>query len=194
MLLRLGIRPNHVSVASVGFAALSATCYALLTICEPSTQVALLLVAAVGLQLRLLCNLMDGMLAVEGGMRSKAGDLYNDVPDRIADLLVLVGTGYAISWIAWGRELGWAAGTLAVVTAYARLLGGSLHTAQHFVGPMAKQHRMAVLTVASALSTVEVAFGFRGRILAMALGIIVVGSTLTAALRLRLIARELEAQ
>jgi phosphatidylglycerophosphate synthase len=188
------VRPNQVSVASVGFAALSAGCYVLLAAREPSTQVALLLAAAVGLQLRLLCNLMDGMLAVERGMRTNVGELYNDVPDRIADLLVLVGAGYAISWGAWGRELGWAAATLAILTAYVRLLGGSLHTAQRFVGPMAKQHRMAVLTAASALSTLEVAVDFRGRILAIALGIIVAGSTLTAARRLRLIARELEAR
>ena len=29
---------------------------------------------------RLLCNLLDGMVAVEGGKRSKSGELYNDVP------------------------------------------------------------------------------------------------------------------
>ena len=43
---------------------------------------ALLLLAAAGIQLRLLCNLLDGMLAVEEGFKSKTGDIYNDLPDR----------------------------------------------------------------------------------------------------------------
>lgn len=33
---------------------------------------------------RLLCNLLDGMVAVEGGKRSKSGELYNDVPGLIS--------------------------------------------------------------------------------------------------------------
>ena len=46
--------------------------------------------------------------------------------------------------------LGWAAAVLAVLTAYVRVLGGSLGLTQHFIGPMAKQHRMFTLTLGDA--------------------------------------------
>ena len=42
----------------------------------------LLVVAAGMIQLRLVCNLLDGMVAVEGGMKTKSGELYNDVFGR----------------------------------------------------------------------------------------------------------------
>src|SRR5713226_6455863 len=46
--------------------------------------------------------------------------------DRFADVVILVGTGYSIAAFGWGRELGWLAAVLAVMTAYIRLLGGSM--------------------------------------------------------------------
>ena len=45
-------------------------------------------------QCRLLCNLFDGMVAVEGGKRSPNGDLYNDMPDRFDE--DTVGTGFDV--------------------------------------------------------------------------------------------------
>jgi hypothetical protein len=79
----------------------------------------------------------------------------------------------------------------ALLTAYVRLLGGSLGAVQHFCGPMAKPHRMAVLTAACLASVVEVVFGYDGRVLTVALGVIVVGSLVTFARRGRRTALEL---
>ena len=107
--------------------------------------------AAVAIQLRLLCNLVDGMLAVEEGFSTKTGDIYNDLPDRISDVLILVGAGYSRG-SRMRSTLGWLAAVLAVLTAYVRVLGGSLGVTQHFIGPMAKQHRMFALTIATLLS------------------------------------------
>ena len=64
------------------------------------------------MQLRLLCNMLDGMVAVEGGKGSRTGEIYNEVPDRIADPLLLVPAGYAIG-LPYGVELGWMCGALA---------------------------------------------------------------------------------
>jgi hypothetical protein len=50
----------------------------------------------------------------------------------------------------------------AVLTAYVRVLGGSIGLEEHFCGPMAKPHRMAVLTAACLLSMIEVAYGYEG--------------------------------
>ena len=106
------------------------------------------MVAAAAMPLRLLCNMLDGMLAVEGGLTTPSGELYNELPDRLADLLILVGAGYAIGEVPWGPELGWAAATTALLTAYVRTLGVAAGASHHFVGPMAKPRRMHVLIAA----------------------------------------------
>jgi hypothetical protein len=82
----------------------------------------------------------------------------------------------------------------AVLTAYVRVLGGSLGLKEHFCGPMAKPHRMAVLTAACLFSMIEVAYGYEGRVLAVALAVIAAGSIVTFARRTRLLARELSGQ
>jgi phosphatidylglycerophosphate synthase len=102
-----------------------------------------LLLGVVGVQIRLLCNLMDGLVAVEGGLKSKAGDLFNEAPDRIEDTVLLVAAGYACGH----GDLGWACATLAICTAYLRAFGASLGFGQDYRGPGAKPHRMAALTL-----------------------------------------------
>jgi len=153
-----------------------------------------LLVAAAGIQLRLLCNLLDGLLAVEGGLKTKTGDLYNEIPDRIADIMILLGAGVAVHEYEWGLALGVAATILAVLTAYVRLLGGSLGLPQDFSGPMAKQHRMFTLTVGALAGAIEHAA--RGTLYALmaTLGIIVVGCAVTFVRRALRIAHLLQAR
>src|SRR5262249_28049761 len=74
---------------------------------------------------------------------------------------------------------GWAAALLAVLTAYVGVLGGSLGLPQDYAGPMAKQHRMAVMTVAAVLGAAEAALGAPARVLLVALVVVVVGSAAT---------------
>jgi phosphatidylglycerophosphate synthase len=191
-LARSGVGPNQVSVLGVLFAAAAGAAFVALPHVDEPLQAVLLVAAAASIQLRLLCNMLDGLLAVEGGLASPVGDLYNDVPDRIADVLILAGAGYAIAW-PWGEPLGWAAATTAVLTAYVRVLGGALGARQYFVGPMAKPQRMAALTAACILSLGELAVGdLQGIALAAALAAILAGSLVTAGRRLALIGRELE--
>jgi len=153
-----------------------------------------LVLGAAGIQLRLLCNLLDGLLAIEGGLKTKTGELFNEIPDRLADALILAGAGYALGRAGWGPALGWSAAVLALFTAYIRLLGGSLGLAQDFSGPMAKQHRMFVLTMGALVAAMEIAIRGRMTALWIALVIVVAGSALTAALRITRIARQLEAR
>jgi phosphatidylglycerophosphate synthase len=193
-LVRRGVSPNAVSVASVILAAGAGASLIAVPRVGEAAQIGLLVAAAVLIQLRLLANLIDGLMAIEGGRKTPTGDLYNEIPDRVADTVILVAAGYAATWLSWGDAIGWAAATAAVATAYVRVLGGSLGAAQHFVGPMAKPHRMAVLTVACLASVVEVAFGYSGRVLTIALAAVVVGSLATFARRTLLIAEELRAR
>ena len=191
-LRRIGVRPNQVSVASVAFAALAAVCLILSGKSEGGLRVVLLLVAAGAMVLRLLCNLFDGMLAVEGGLQSPSGEIYNELPDRLSDPLILVGAGYAITGLTWGAELGWAAGTMALLTAYVRTLGAAAGASQHFAGPMAKPRRMHVLIAACLISAGATLFGWReGWVFVAALALIIAGCIVTTIVRLRRIAADL---
>jgi phosphatidylglycerophosphate synthase len=184
-----------VSIASVGFAVAACGAFSLVPGITPGRRAAALFLAgAATIQLRLLCNMLDGMLAVEEGFKSRTGDIFNELPDRLADVLILVGAGYSIRYLPGGSTLGWAAAVTAVFTAYVRVLGGSLGVTQHFIGPMAKQHRMFTLTIAALVSAVETMLGLPLRGMRVALGVIVAGSIVTAWRRTARMAREVEAR
>lgn len=194
---RTGVTPNAISVISMVFAVLGAVCFVSIPNAPCNWGATLLwLAAAACIQLRLLCNLLDGMVAIEGGKKSRVGGLYNEVPDRIADALFLAAAGCTSPALhLWGVPLGWLAVALAFLTAYIRVLGGTLVQVQSFIGPMAKQHRMAALTLACLLSMAEIWIrndGSRaGLVIHVALLLIVVGSAWTCVRRLRLIAGKL---
>lgn len=175
------VPPNVISIGSVVAAAIAA---AALIASNEFARIPLLVLAAIAIQLRLICNLLDGMVAVEGKLGSKSGEIYNDLPDRIADPLILVAAGYATPYPVFG----WLAGLLAVFTAYVRLLGGSTGAGQDFRGPMAKPQRMAVMTVA-ALAQI-----FTRWALPAALAVIIVGCVITIARRTANIKRILESR
>jgi len=176
------VTPNSISVISIVFAAIGALLLGLFS--HPLAWLA----AAVCVQLRLVCNLLDGMVAIEGGMKSKVGALYNEFPDRIADTLLLVPLGYAAG-MPW---IGWAAALLAALTAYVRVFGGALGLPQDFSGVMAKQRRMAALTVGLVAQAIEAPlFGSRWSLIATA-AIISAGSLITCITRTTAIAAALE--
>jgi phosphatidylglycerophosphate synthase len=183
LLLRTPITPNQISLLSVAFAVVGAL--ALLT--APASPWRFL-VAAACVQLRLLCNLLDGMVAVEGGRGDPLGPLFNEAPDRIADSLLIVALGYAAD-AGW---LGWLGALLAAFTAYIRALGGALDLAQDFRGPLAKPHRMALLTGACVLAWIKAQFHDSGFILIAASAAIAFGSAATCVTRLRAIAAQLD--
>ena len=192
-LARRRIRPNAVSVASVVVAAAAGASLAL-SGSEGSgggPRWLWLVAAAAFVQLRLLCNMLDGLIAVEGGLGSPVGEIYNDLPDRLADSLALVGAGLAARALPWGMTLGWLAALAAMLTAYVRMLGGAVGLPQSFAGPMAKQHRMFVLTLGCLGSALETAVGRPPRVLYAGLVVIAAGSLVTAARRTAAIARAL---
>jgi phosphatidylglycerophosphate synthase len=189
-----GVRPNAVSAASVVFAAAAGVLLAFSLERGANVRALLYLATAACVQLRLLCNLLDGLLAVEGGLGSRSGEIWNDLPDRIADPLILVGAGLAVRGLPGGLALGWVAALLALLTAYVRVLGGSVGLPQSFAGPMAKQHRMLAITVGCVASAVESVLGRPPRILFLALVVIVVGSAATVVRRTTQIVRQLESR
>ena len=136
------VSPNTISIA--GMCACIAAGLALgLTSVEYNRV--LWLIAAIGAQLRLTANMLDGMVALAAGRDSKVGELYNEVPDRVSDAAVFIGAGYASGG---NVALGYVATILAIFTAYVRAAGKIAGAPNEFCGPMAKQHRMLVITVA----------------------------------------------
>ena len=190
----IGLRPNAISILSIGCACLAGAAFIGAGLTAGLARAGLFLAAALGIQLRLLCNLFDGMVAVEGGFKTKSGEVYNELPDRFSDAVILVSGAYAAPGSEGLHALGWLAAVLSVITAYVRALGASAGTSQHFVGPMAKPQRMALLTVLCVVMAVLTAVGRPLNLVHPALALISVGCLLTIARRTRLVVHELESE
>lgn len=194
-LAQLGIRPNTISILSVVFAAGAAACLVGLGRSESwITRVLLPVGAAVCIQMRLLCNLFDGMVAVEQQQRTKSGEIFNELPDRFADAFILAGAGYASRSPECLVELGWTTAVLAVITAYVRSLGAAVGAGQFFLGPMAKQHRMATMTGLCLALAVLANWQERWIVLATGLAVISLGCLVTIARRSVQIVQTLESR
>ena len=196
-LVRRNVTANAVSAGGLVAGLLAGASFAA-TSCWPALERPLLVAGAGFVQLRLLANLLDGMVALGGGRKSPTGPLWNELPDRLADVAILVGVGYA----ATGHPtLGWLAAVIAVGTAYVRAEVRASGAPNDFCGPMAKQHRMAVVTVA-ALSLAALPSGWRpalgsdGRhgLLSIALALIVVLGVVTIVRRVARAAKALRAK
>lgn len=174
-LAAMSISPNRISQASMVAATFAGVAFWLAGHGGTVSRIVLLLTAALFCQARLLCNLFDGMVAVEGGKGEADGPFWNEFPDRIADLLILAGIGYGLG----SPGLGWAAAALAILTAYTRELGRAAGLPANFSGPMAKQHRMAVVTGAATISIAEPLWGGHGEVLTVALWIVAIGAGVT---------------
>jgi phosphatidylglycerophosphate synthase len=184
-LARAGVSANAISVAGM-LAGLAAGAALVFTARRPELARVLWVAAAALIQLRLLANMLDGMVAIESGTASKVGELYNEIPDRVSDTAVLVGLGYAAGG---DPDWGWAAALAAMFTAYVRTTGKGAGATSDFRGPMAKQQRMFLVTMTAILVA---ASPLRASMLPrIVLIVIAAGSLLTALRRLLGIARAL---
>lgn len=188
------LTPNQVSVIGMiagvgggGLLALTAT----MPVGDPVQRWALLAVVVL-VVLRGACNIFDGVLAVETGRASRLGLLFNEVPDRVSDVALLVGAGFAVGSHPW---LGLVAALGSLATAYVRVQVQIAGAPADYSGPMAKPARMFVCVAAllalaagpASWSAVETG------VIAIALGVIVVGTAVTAVRRLVRASRHLQA-
>ena len=178
LLVSANISPNQISMASILFAILGA--WGLLAL---NSWVGLL-IFALSTQLRLLCNLFDGMVAIASGKSSPIGEIYNELPDRISDSIFFIALGYACNY----PHLGMLAALFATLTVYIRLMGGNLGLPQNFIGPMAKQHRMTVVFVSCIFAIIEGFINNTNYSLVIGLSIVFLGSVITCFTRLHSIA------
>lgn len=193
-LIARNVPANAVSWSSIGFAALAALCLVETRSATPVSSRVLLGLGALFVQVRLLANLLDGMVAVGSKQASPVGELYNEVPDRAADVIILVAAGFAVGGTS---ARGYQAALVAVLTAYLRAFGNSVGVRALFAGPMAKPQRMAMITVACLYGACAPA-AWPGGLAAdgpgamgFALAMIVAGGLVTALRRLWRIAAQL---
>lgn len=175
-LAKTSITPNQISIASMAAAAIAGGLFCMAGQTDGALRVIGLLGGALFCQLRLICNLLDGMVAVEAGKGSPDGPFWNEMPDRVSDIVILIGIGYGIGMPA----LGWAAGAFAVLTAYVRELGRASGQAADFSGPMAKPHRMATVTLAAVIAVFAPLWGSSNQVMMISLWVIAIGALATA--------------
>lgn len=170
------VTPNQISMASIAAGALAGLSFWASADAGGWAKVLLLIAAALFMQLRLLCNLLDGMVAIEAGKSASDGAFWNEFPDRIADIFILVGAGLAVGVPA----LGWAAAAMAVLTAYVREHGRACGAPADYSGPMAKQQRMAALTLGALAAATEPWWNPQPIVLQAVIWIVTIGAAITA--------------
>lgn len=189
--LKWNIHPDTVSYGSMAAAAGAAVCF-----WQASAAPWLLIPAAGFCYLRLWCNMLDGMVALASGKASRRGEILNEIPDRISDVLIFVGAAHS----GLGSVLGgyWVA-LFAVFVAYIGTFGQALGVGRQFGGVMAKPWRMVTLHV-GAWVTLGMLWFRNGQIeyggltiLDWTYVVIILGSIQTVLVRLKQITKNLAA-
>jgi phosphatidylglycerophosphate synthase len=187
--VRLGIHPNWVSYASVIAAAGAAVCF-----WQAQAVPALLIPAAGFCYVRLWLNMLDGMVALASGKASSIGEIVNELPDRVSDVLIFVGVAH--SGLCHTLAGYWGA-LFALFVAYVGTLGQAVGVQREFSGVMAKPWRMVALHVGGWITLGQLWWGegaivYRGlSVLDWTLLAIIVGCVQTVCVRLVRIVRAL---
>jgi phosphatidylglycerophosphate synthase len=135
--VRLKIHPDTISYASVVAAAIAAICF-----WKSGPRPWLLLIAPLFCYLRLWFNMLDGMVALASGKASWRGEILNDLPDRISDVLIFAGAAHS-GWM--NPFAGYWAAIFALFTAYVGMFGQAVGVQREFSGVMSKPWRMVLL-------------------------------------------------
>jgi len=139
--VRRDIHPNWVSYSSIVASAGAGLCF------WQAGNLPALLIPAVGLcYVRLWLNMLDGMVALASGKASRVGEIVNELPDRISDVLIFVGVAH--SGLCHPLTGYWAA-IFAILVAYVGILGQAVGGPRQFGGVMTKPWRMVTLHVGS---------------------------------------------
>jgi phosphatidylglycerophosphate synthase len=137
--VQLGIHPNWVSYSSIAASAGAGVCF------WRAESIPALLIPAVALcYVRLWLNMLDGMVALAAGKASRVGEIVNELPDRISDVLIFVGVAHSGLCHPLG---GYWAAIFALLVAYVGILGQAVGTPRQFGGLMTKPWRMVALHV-----------------------------------------------
>jgi len=135
--VRWGIHPDAISYASIAAALAAALCF-----WKSQNTSSLLLVAPLFCYVRLWFNMLDGMVAIAAGKASWRGEILNDLPDRVSDVVIFAGVAHS-GWM--NPILGYWAAIFALLTAYVGIFGQAIGGRREFSGWMSKPWRMVAL-------------------------------------------------
>jgi phosphatidylglycerophosphate synthase len=139
-----GIHPDAISYLSIVAALIAAICF-----WKSGGTRWLLIVAPLFCYLRLWLNMLDGMVAFAAQKASRRGEILNDLPDRISDILIFVGVAHSGLMTPL---IGYWAAISAVLTSYVGLFGQALRLQRQFGGFMSKPWRMVALHIGAWLT------------------------------------------
>ena len=116
--VRHGIHPDAISYLSIVAALIAAICF-----WKSGATRWLLIIAPLFCYLRLWFNMLDGLVAFAAGKASRRGEILNDLPDRISDIVIFVGVAHSG---LMNPLIGYWAAIFAVLTSYVGLFGQAL--------------------------------------------------------------------
>lgn len=190
--VRGNIHPDAISYLSIVFAAAAAVCF-----WQAGKNPWWLVLGPLFCYARLWCNMLDGMVALAAGKASWRGEILNDFPDRISDVLIFVGVAHSgLNAVVSGY---WAA-IFAVLTAYIGMFGQAVGVQREFSGVMSKPWRMVTLHVGAWVTLGLIHWGngmirFGGlTVLDWTCVVVILGCVQTIAVRLKRIMRALAAK
>jgi phosphatidylglycerophosphate synthase len=135
--LRWGIHPDAISYLSIVAAGAAGLCF-----WGASWKPWLLIIGPLFCYVRLWMNMLDGMVAIAAGKASWRGEILNDLPDRISDVLIFAGVAHS-GWCA--TPSGYWVAIMALLTAYVGMFGQAVGVKRQFGGMMSKPWRMVTL-------------------------------------------------
>jgi len=182
--VKFGVHPDLISYFSMVAALAAAVCF-----WRSHSNPWLLWLAPAFCYLRLWCNMLDGMVALAAGKASCRGEILNDLPDRVSDVVIFAGVAHSGWCCSFGAY--WAA-IMAVLTAYVGMFGQAVGANREFGGVMAKPWRMVALHIGAWLT-----LAWRGRygeltVLDWTCFVVIAGCVQTVVVRLRRIMRTLK--
>lgn len=137
--VRWNIHPNYVSYASIAASSAAGVCF------WRASELPALLILGVGFcYVRLWLNMLDGMVALASGKASRIGEIVNELPDRVSDVVIFVGVAHSGLCHMLG---GYWAAIFALLVAYVGILGQAVGVQREFSGLMTKPWRMVALNV-----------------------------------------------
>lgn len=137
--VRWNVHPDAISYASILASVLAGLCF-----WRAGSYHWLLIIAPALCYLRLWLNMLDGMVALAAGKASWRGEILNDLPDRISDVVIFVGVAH--SGLCSPFSGYWTA-ILALLTAYVGMFGQAVGVQREFSGIMSKPWRMVTLHI-----------------------------------------------
>jgi phosphatidylglycerophosphate synthase len=176
-LIARGVSADQLTTAGTVFA-LSAAASVLLSSLHPAWLIAVTPLVL----LRLTCNALDGMVAVDTRTARPLGHVYNEFSDRVGDAAILT----AVTVRTDNPWLGAAALVLVLLSSYLGTVAAAAGGTRQYIGVMGKADRMVLLAFAAPLAEVV---GLP--VLNDFLVLVAVGSVVTLTQRARAIRREL---